>query len=134
MQAGEPPTEILQLRHTDALVTHQTVELFTPVEGPHDHRIFHRRAVPIYSGPGAMTRDGTDFQVKSGSKAPIESQLLLAEMTPIIQLAEVGEGVDHRSLDLVGALAGEQHPRQLGFDDLDRDHGVRVRARAQQTL
>lgn len=61
-------------------------------------------------------------------QALVEPHLLPAEVPPPLQRPVVEEGEGDRSLDLVGEIAGEQHPGDMGIAQLDPLRALRVEA------
>ncbi len=76
--------------------------------------------------------DRQHFQVEVRCHALVEAQLFFAEMLARGQIGEVEEAEVHRLLDLVGVLAGEDHPGNMGFDDPKAFGGVRIQGRILQ--
>ena len=76
-----------------------------------------RRAVPLMLD---------HVQVDVGREPPVEAHLLATEVPPARERGEIEEAEVHRLLDLVHALAGEEHPGDVCLDELHPIHGVRV--------
>jgi len=94
------------------------VEARLLVEAMHLHR---RLAVEIH-----------DIEIEPGREATVEAQFCRATGAALFRRAVVEEGQLERLLELVGEFAGKQHPRNVGLDQLDVRHRVRVARRVEQ--
>ncbi len=103
----------------------------------HAHRVLERRHAiggRHDARRGGAAGDGDDVAVQLRRQPPVERDLALAAAAPPGQRAEVGEAEVDRLLDLVGERPGQQHPRQVRLDHLDRITGVGVAGRRPQRL
>ncbi len=75
----------------------------------HPHRVLDRR-LAAHSNPIGRLRDRNDAEVDFRRGAAVDAQLLLAIAAARRQRREIQESEGHRLLDLVGKIAGEQHP------------------------
>ncbi|MNH06508.1 hypothetical protein D3C79_658780 [compost metagenome] len=71
------------------------------------------------------TGDRQDVQVQAIGQALVQAQLFITEVFAAGQFGEIEEAEVHRLLDLVGILAGQQHPGNMRLDELKRLHRVR---------
>ena len=71
-------------------------------------------------------RDWRHLQVQLRSEAAVEPHLFVAIELALGQRGEVQKLHPHRLLDLVGKVAGQQHPRDVRFQKAEIAGGVRV--------
>ena len=98
----------------------------------HFQRVFDNRTVAAKLRCIDAAADRQYFQVKTLGQALVEAQLFLAEMLAGTQLGEIEKTEVHRFLELVGKGAGEHHPGNMGFDDLELLYRMRVEGRVLQ--
>jgi hypothetical protein len=95
-------------------------------KAPHLERVLDRLPGPAHTRSVGTVDDGNYAEIEPGRGAAVEPQLLFAEETTLLERAEIEEAEVHRLLDLVGVLAGEEYPRDMRFDQLDRSGRFRV--------
>ena len=84
------------------------------------HRPLDRLAEPVDMGRLRRAGDRHRRQVEPRREAPIEADLLGAEMPAPVERGEVEKLELARLLHLVGKRPGEKHPGDVGFNELDR--------------
>ena len=98
----------------------QATELVCRWEPSHFHEVLLGAFGRSDADSALALNDAADLEVKLRGKAPIQAQLLLTEESPLRRGGEVSEGVAHRAFDLVCEIACEQHPGDVGRNELDR--------------
>ncbi len=101
-------------------------------EFAHAQGVFDHRTAAIQLGSAFAAGDGHHVPVEIAGQALIEAQLLTAEVTAGLQVGEVEETEVHRLLDLVGDLAGQHDPGNMGFDHPERRGGMGIERRVLQ--
>jgi hypothetical protein len=96
----------------------ERVELLAPVELPHADGVLDELALLVHRQPAARAHDAGQAEVQARGEALVEPQLLLAEVTAARAGREVEEVEANRLLDLVGEAAGQEHPGDVGLDEL----------------
>ena len=85
-------------------------------------------AIPVGDEREAVR--GTDQrerpEIDAGREPPVQADLLAAQGAPALERAVVEESEGHRLLDLVRAVPGQEDPRAVRLDDLDRRRRARV--------
>ena len=76
----------------------------------------------------AVRHQAHDAPVERGCEAAVEVDLGVAERAPALERPVVQEREPHRLLDLVGLLAGQEHPRDVGLAELNAPGQVRERS------
>ncbi len=110
----------------------QPVEFVLARELPHAHRVLQHRAVAAHPRLAAAMHDRAHVQIQRRGEAPVQAHLLAAQLEPALRLAHVQERMAHGTLDLVGKLAGQQHPGNVGLHQLHVAHGMRIGSRLEQ--
>ena len=78
--------------------------------------------------------DGHDVQVGLRAETPVQAQLLLAEVVALLQRREVQKAQVQGLLHLVDEFAGEEEIRDVGLQQLDAVHRVRIGVRREHRL
>jgi hypothetical protein len=97
----------------------------------HSDRVLDGRPAAAEPRRRLGSGDPHHVHVKLLRGAPVQPDLLLAEVLPGLQRAEVDEAEGDRLLQLVGKLAGEQDAGDMGLDQRDRAAGRRAQMPAQ---
>ena len=129
VELGESPADRDERRVGHAAVGDARPERAGLVEPAHlDH---------VVDGPGVVLGrerdavggrdDGLDAEVHARGEPAVQPDLLAAHLPAALDGAVVEEREPHRLLELVGAVAGEENPRDVRLADLDRTLVVRVR-------
>ncbi len=71
-------------------------------------------------------------QIQIFGQALIQTQFFSAEVLARFEAGEVEKAEIHRLLHFISKRPGEDHPRDMGFDDLEPVDGVRVEGRVLQ--
>jgi hypothetical protein len=131
---GQAPAEFGEQTLRQAAGSQQTVELRLGGELTHTHGPFGHLAVAAQpQSATGIPHDGKHIEVQGRREGTVAAQLLPAEMLAQRQRRKVDEGEADRLLHFIGVVAGEDHPGDVGLDDLDAGAGVRERLGAQQT-
>ncbi len=104
------------------------------VEAPHPDGVLERLAVTADDGLCRTSGYGNHVEVELRRPRPVQAQLLFAKMPAFLQGAEVEEIEHDRLLDLVGVVAGQDHPGDMRLHEFDVAGRVGKRIRAQQGL
>jgi hypothetical protein len=85
-------------------------QFLSPIELPHPHRVLERRSRGTDARMVHASADRVHGEIELRRVPAVEAQFLLAELSPPLERRVVEEVKAQRLLDLVGELAGEQHP------------------------
>lgn len=95
------------------------VPLDRPVRDACFEHVFRGVAVDVDDGCFVTSANRHDIQIEIRNEAAVEAQLLLAEVAPELQRAEVQKSQIHRFFQLVGVVAGQKDPRNVRFHQAD---------------
>lgn len=139
MHLRQSASECLELMRLDAARIEQLVQLLCLRKPVHPHGVVENplsvgfrlgRASCVrshHAGRAIYHGDLADIEIKLRRKTPVEAQLLVAQKSPALGRGEIDERIADRALDLVGVLAGKQHPGDVGGDELDTVNGMWIR-------
>src|SRR3954452_3641467 len=97
------------------------IERLCLVEAAHLDRPFDRLAFAAYREPSiGLARDRNNAAIELGRIGAIDDNLGLAGGLAFIERGIVEKRERHRSLELEGPLAGEEHHARMSVDALDR--------------
>jgi hypothetical protein len=132
MDLRERCSKLRQLGGIELAIGQTSIELPHAVELTHAHRVVDDlpAATDLETGGAAADRHDTDVQRRR--KAAIQADLFRAEHPSARQRREIDETKVDWTLDLVDVIPGQQHPRDVRFDQFDRGATVRVGTRVQQ--
>ncbi len=100
-------------------------------EAAHAQRVLDRCAVIAQPRILRRATDRRHFEIDRWRKAPVQAQLLGAEMAPLLEAAEVEEAEADRLLDLPRGVTCQQHPRDVRLDQLRR-HAAAAQLKTQR--
>ena len=87
-------------------------------EVPHVHRVFQRRAAAVQHWRLRGAGDARQVQVQRRREPAVQPQFLLAKMPARLQRGVVDKRQSNRFFELVGTVARQQHPGNMGFDQV----------------
>jgi hypothetical protein len=88
-------------------------------------------AGPVDARLSFALMDRVHTEVELWGKAAVEAHLLVTQKPPLLGGAQIDEGVVYRPFDLVDESASQQHPGDVGLDEIDSPHRVRVGSRVE---
>jgi hypothetical protein len=95
------------------------IETAAHIKLPHAHRILERLSRPVHPGVLVRSTNRYDVQVNLRGKPPVQAHLLATAMEALLEGGEIQEPEVDRFFDLVGVIAGEQDPGDMGFDEIN---------------
>jgi hypothetical protein len=114
---GNGAGEAVRQREFDSAMVGETIEGLGLVEAAHLDRIFDGLArTPDRQCTARLARDRDDTAIDCGRKRAIGIDLGDAGLPALFQRREIQERKTHRTLDLVGALSGQEHRGSVGID------------------
>ena len=131
MKIGHGRRKRIDLRWRERAALRHAIEQRVLREPAHLHRILDR-------GRRAEARilrraaDRNDLQVQRRRRAPVQPQFFLAKALARFERGEVEEPEIDGLLELVGVLAREQHPGDVGLDQLDTLGRMRIAVRVEE--
>ena len=131
VEARKRGAELGERRFRQALRREPPVEPIGRGELAHLHGVLERRLAPD-SRRRRRAADRHDAEIELRREPPIHAQLLVAEALAKLQRAEVDERQLDGLLDLVGVAPRQEHPRDVGLDELDLADAGAVTARIAQ--
>ena len=126
MEARDARGEAVYLFGTQFAALRQVVERVFRREAAHLHRVFERSARTAETRRIRTAGDPHDTEVIAGSQTPVQPHLLVAGLTAQRKRAEIEESEIDGFLDLVGVIAGEQHPGDMRLDQPHLADGMAV--------
>jgi len=84
----------------------------------HFHGIINYLAAAVQAWSLDWATNLDHIEIDVWSKTPIEAQLFVAEMAPLIQRRKIEETEINRFLDLVNVVAGQNDPGNMRFDQV----------------
>jgi len=95
-----------------------------------DQIVDRLRVILVRLREAAGARRHRAHEIQIGDQAAVQPHLLLAHLAPPLRRPVIEEREHHRLLQLVGAIARQEHPRDMGLADIDPvgPAGVKVRA------
>ena len=63
--------------------------------------------------------EGSDFEIEARRRTAVQSELGFASAPAVLRGGEVEVRIFYGTLELVGAVAGEEHQRYMRFNDID---------------
>ena len=122
MKIGQALGDLLYMRAGKRTCADRSQQRVRLLEAAHHDRVLH--------GIGGLLRreakrsGAVEYrahpEIDAGSKLTVDGHLLTARRAPARERAVVEEREPHRLLDLVGTLAGNEHPRGMGLVHLHR--------------
>ena len=124
-----------------------TIELRVLRKTAHPHRVFDhrtllRRAISqrVLSFSANLREPKAVFgppqrgnvQIHGRGETTVQAQLFATKVKALFQSGKIQKSQVDRLLQLVGEIAGEQHPRDMGLDQPDVGGGMWIRCRIQQ--
>ena len=113
---GNSPSERVDQRRVEPSVGGLRAQQVALRETAHPDRVLDRRAVAVQPRRIDAAEDRRELEIDLGREAAIQPQLFLAVEAAPLEAREIDEAKADRFLDLVGEVAGENHPRDVGFD------------------
>ena len=99
----------------------QAIEQRVLVEARHlDHPLHRLARAAQRERSVTLAGNGDHSVVERRRRAPVDAHLRLAQLPAAIRVAEVQVVVADGALELPGAVAGEEHDRRVGLDELYR--------------
>jgi hypothetical protein len=125
MSGRNTARELVRYCEIDCPRVGEVVERLRLVEAPHVDRPLDRFAVASECKvSGATARHRDDAAIKLRCEGPVCFDLGEARSLAPFDRREVEKGKLHRTLDLEGALAGQEHDPGVGVDAADGDTAV----------
>ncbi len=106
-------------------------------KAPHLHQIVHDPACSPQRQPAMRAKpQGDGAQIDVVSEALVEPDLFCAEMASLLERGEIEGWIEYGLFQLEDPVFGQEHPRHVGLDRLDRARlpGVGVRPRQEGDL
>src|SRR5581483_9978934 len=130
MKLGDAPGDGVDLRIGQLATPCEAVQRALLGHAPHSHHVIESALsfAAHKAGPTLSADHGVDPQVVAGSKPAVEPHLLAAHRPAPLDGPVVEEREDHRLLELVRELPGQEHPRDVALAQLDALGSVRVEA------
>ena len=136
VKAGQAASElhhVLSLQLASLEPGRQRLRLVVPAHL--DHEVDRARVVLVGQlDPVLDTCHAANAEIQVGRQAAVQPHLGLAQLPPARRGSVVEEVEDERLFQLVGELAGEEHPRDVRLAHLHRRRPVRIRLGARQRL
>ncbi|MCY1396535.1 hypothetical protein D9M71_115100 [compost metagenome] len=125
VELGDLPGHLVDVLGGQFTVGLQGAEHLVLRELAHFQRVLDRFAFATQLRRFGATGDRQDVQVQAFGQALVQAQLFVAEVLACGQFGEIEEAEIHRLLELVGIVASQQYPGDMGLDELKLLHRVR---------
>jgi hypothetical protein len=132
MEFGQPLRQMIKMTWLKRCAACHPIKQRAFKELSHPDGILGGVSRPAYGRPRYASGDWNDIKVKLWRGAAIEAQLFIAVMPPCLERAEIQKAERDWPLDLVCIIAGQQHPRDVGFNYVNALHRVRIAGRIAQ--
>ena len=86
-------------------------------ELPHTDRVLEDIAAALQVRSVRRAANRHHIEIQLGRKTTVEAQFLGTEIPALLQGGKIEKAEVDRFLDLVGKVAGKDHPGNMGFDD-----------------
>jgi hypothetical protein len=136
VEARQPARDGLDVGWLELAPAHERGEASVLLNAAHLDRVLDRGRVVLGGGREAIppADDPDNAQIDLRGEAAVEPDFLAAHLAAALERPVVEERKDDRLLHLVGAVAGQEDPRGVGFAELDRFRDAWVEAGLEHRL